>query len=214
MCNKCKIEKNINEFNKGNNKDELHCWCKNCCKEYKEKNKQKIQINNKSYRETHKEQIKNYDKIYRNNNKEKLRNYRKIHQESIKDQKKDYYTLNKEHILSRQKKYEKNRREIDINYKILCNLRRRLNHTIKNNYKSTSTINLLGCSIKQLKEYLESHFKQGMSWSNYGKWHIDHIKPCASFDLSKPNEQSKCFHYSNLQPLWAEDNLSKHDKII
>ena len=72
---------------------------------------------------------------------------------------------------------------------------------------------LLGCSLDFLKQYLEFQFKKGMSWSNYGKWHIDHIKPCASFDLSKPNEQHKCFNYINLQPLWAIDNLRKKDKI-
>jgi hypothetical protein len=78
-------------------------------------------------------------------------------------------------------------------------------------YKSNRTLKLLGCSPKFLKEYLESKFTRGMNWSNHGRfgWHIDHIKPCASFDLSKPAEQAKCFHYSNLQPLWWQDNLQK-----
>ena len=80
-------------------------------------------------------------------------------------------------------------------------------------YKSNKTINFLGCSPTFLKTYIESQFKDGMSWGNYGQWHIDHIKPCASFDLSKPEEQRKCFHYTNLQPLWAKDNLSKGDKV-
>jgi len=68
---------------------------------------------------------------------------------------------------------------------------------------------LVGCSIDFLKQHLENKFKPGMSWKNYGKWHIDHIRPCASFDLRKPAEQKKCFHYSNLQPLWAKENLVK-----
>ena len=74
---------------------------------------------------------------------------------------------------------------------------------------SESTKKLLGCSIEFLKQHLESQFTDGMNWANYGKWHIDHILPCASFDKSKPEEQSKCFNYSNLQPLWALDNMCK-----
>jgi hypothetical protein len=71
---------------------------------------------------------------------------------------------------------------------------------------------LIGCNIKFLKKYLKKQFKSGMSWSNYGKWHIDHIIPCIKFDLRKESEQRKCFNYSNLQPLWAEDNRRKGNK--
>lgn len=70
---------------------------------------------------------------------------------------------------------------------------------------------LVGCSIDKLKQHLESKFTEGMSWDNYGDWHVDHIKPCASFDLSDPEQQRLCFNYKNLQPLWAADNLSKGD---
>ena len=70
-------------------------------------------------------------------------------------------------------------------------------------------INLLGCTIQEARNHIEKQFIDGMSWENYGKWHIDHIKPCASFDLTKENDQRKCFHYTNLQPLWAKDNLVK-----
>jgi hypothetical protein len=96
-----------------------------------------------------------------------------------------------------------------INCKIKNYLRTRIWWAIKNNYKSKHTMQLLGCSIDFLKQHLSSKFTSGMSWSNYGKWHIDHIKPCAKFDLSKEEEQRKCFHYTNLQPLWAKDNLRK-----
>ena len=70
--------------------------------------------------------------------------------------------------------------------------------------------------MQTLKQHLESQFKDGMSWNNHGVkgWHIDHIKPCASFDLTDPEEQKKCFHFSNLQPLWWIDNLKKKDKIL
>ena len=76
-------------------------------------------------------------------------------------------------------------------------------------YKSDTTIALLGCTPEQARAHLASQFAPGMSWANRSKWHIDHIRPCASFDLKDESEQRVCFHYSNLQPMWAADNLSK-----
>ena len=75
--------------------------------------------------------------------------------------------------------------------------------------KSKSTMDLVGCSIPELRKRLTQQFLPGMTWDNYGEWHIDHIRPCASFDLTDPEQQKQCFHYSNLQPLWAADNLRK-----
>ena len=82
---------------------------------------------------------------------------------------------------------------------------------IQSGPKAFKTIELLGCSVQECRQYLESKFQDGMTWENHGMygWHIDHIIPCASFDLTDPEEQKKCFHYTNLQPLWAKDNLSK-----
>jgi hypothetical protein len=74
---------------------------------------------------------------------------------------------------------------------------------------------LIGCDISWLKEWLELHFREGMTWQNYGRiWHIDHIRPCAVFDLTKVEEQEKCFHWTNLQPLFAKENIKKGAKII
>lgn len=92
-------------------------------------------------------------------------------------------------------------------------MRRRLLDAIKGNPKLSTTLNLVGCDIDYLKEYLEKLFLPNMSWDNYGKWHIDHIIPCNSFDLSDIEQQKKCFHYTNLQPLWAKDNLKKGSKV-
>jgi hypothetical protein len=108
------------------------------------------------------------------------------------------------------KYYDVNRRKKDINFKLICYLRSRLSNVLRKNKKSKSTMKLIGCSVEQLKQHLEQKFTKGMSFSNYGKWHIDHIKSCARFDLSKPEEQKRCFHYTNLQPLWAVDNLRKN----
>ncbi len=125
-----------------------------------------------------------------------------------------YYQRNKTRIKAAVAKYQKNKRHNDVNYRILCNLRRRLLHAVKREDKSLRTQALLGCSVVELRANLESKFKQGMTWDNYGKWHIDHIIPCSSFDMGDVIQQQKCFHYSNLQPLWAIENLKKSAKVM
>jgi hypothetical protein len=105
-----------------------------------------------------------------------------------KETHKIYWENNKKLIEKQQIKYRKNRRHNDINYKVLKNLRNRLWKVLNENTKFKSTINLLGCSIEQLREHLQKQFRPGMTWDNYGQWHIDHIRPCASFDLSKKSE--------------------------
>jgi hypothetical protein len=77
--------------------------------------------------------------------------------------------------------------------------------------KEVDTFELIGCSIEEFRVYFEAMFSDGMDWDNISEWHIDHRRPCASFDLTNEEEQRICFHYTNLQPLWAEENLSKHD---
>lgn len=94
-------------------------------------------------------------------------------------------------------------------------LRRRVIHAVKrqNSRKETGTVKLIGCSIENLIKHLENQFHDGMTWDNRGKekgkWHIDHIRPCNTFDLTKINEQKLCFHYTNLRPLWSEDNMAR-----
>jgi len=103
----------------------------------------------------------------------------------------------------------------NIQCRISSNLRRRMRYALAANQtkKSTRFNILMGCSRDFLKEYIEKQFTDGMSWDNYGKWHVDHILPCASFDLKLESDQKKCFNYKNLQPLWAKDNLKKGAKI-
>lgn len=115
------------------------------------------------------------------------------------------------HGLSKNKSaYRKYKWETDLNYRLTVLLRNRLRTALKYHKKQDKTLTLLGCSIAYLKQYLSSKFLFGMSWENHGEWHIDHIKPCRLFDLRKKSEQQKCFHYTNLQPLWAIDNMRKH----
>lgn len=111
--------------------------------------------------------------------------------------------------------YQRDRRANDPAYKIADCLRSRLYKAVKAGGagKSASTIKLTGCALPELMAHLESQFQPGMTWENQGQWEIDHIKPCASFDLTKPEEQRACFHWTNLAPLWAADNRSKGDKL-
>tara|TARA_B100000900_G_C20597890_1_gene724186 strand:- start:3389 stop:4354 length:966 start_codon:yes stop_codon:yes gene_type:complete len=123
---------------------------------------------------------------------------------------------NVKEISRKYKIYEKNRKLIDPEFKLLKTLRSRLGSALKrkNIEKGFSTMDLTGCQLSFLRGYIEAKFTEGMTWEKVGKEiHIDHIKPCCSFDLTKEEEQKKCFHYSNLQPLWARDNLVKGGKI-
>ena len=143
----------------------------------------RLRVNKKRYRDKNKEKIKKYQQ----NNKQKLRNYMKEY---------------------RKEKYDK-----DIQFRISTILRSRLGKAIKDEFKIGSAIKDLGCSITELKSYLESKFLTGMTWDNYGLdgWHIDHIKPLSAFNLSDKKQILEACHYTNLQPLWAKDNLSKSD---
>jgi len=101
------------------------------------------------------------------------------------------------------------------NYRIETRLRARCRNAVMAAAakKASKTLTLVGGNWQSVREWIESKFTQGMTWNNIGMWHIDHIKPCASFNLSNPEDQMKCFHFTNLQPLWAKDNLSKGCKV-
>jgi len=100
-------------------------------------------------------------------------------------------------------------------FKLIVNMRERIRFAMLRvcSIRSERTKQLLGCSPSFLRGYIEAKFEIGMTWENYGEWHVDHIIPCAGFDLRNPEAQKECFHYSNLQPLWAEENLSKNDRM-
>jgi hypothetical protein len=115
--------------------------------------------------------------------------------------------------------YHKERRKTDPEYRIRCLLRGRIRGAIRaytdGAHRACSAVRDLGCSVQDLMCQLEDQMAAGMSWNNYGReWHIDHIKPLASFDLTDPEQQRRAVHYTNLQPLWKADNLSKGARII
>jgi hypothetical protein len=117
---------------------------------------------------------------------------------------------------ARIQKYRLKRFRTDLNFRLRVRLSKRLRGAIKvmGAKKTTSIVNLIGCSFQELVRFLENKFKLGMTWDNYGSWHIDHIVPCSRFDLTLIENQKKCFHYSNLQPLWAAENIAKSNKLI
>jgi len=109
----------------------------------------------------------------------------------------------------------KRRRAKDPGFRIICSIKAVMNSALKGNIRAGHTIELLGCSIEDLRKYIERQFQPGMTWDNYGihGWHIDHIIPLSYFDHGDLEQQKRAWHYTNLQPLWAKDNRNKSDKI-
>ena len=148
---------------------------------------------------------KEYCKKWGEENKE----YHKKWREENKEYNKKYYEKNKERI----REYQKNRLKTDSLFKLSYNLRRRTYKAFKAKrwLKNSSNIKMLGCDLQTANEHIEKQFKGGMTWDNHGDWHIDHIIPLASANTKE--ELMKLCHYTNLQPLWAEENLSKSNKF-
>ena len=138
--------------------------------------------------------------------------YYREHRKKVLKYNREYYVKNRQKIINYNITYRKEKRRNDIHIRLKDRLSKRIWDAVKQNRKSKKSMQLLGCTIPELKKHLQKQFKPGMTWNNYGKWHIDHIKPCCSFDLSKPEEQAICFNYNNLQPLWAKENFHKNGK--
>tara|TARA_R110000765_G_scaffold324664_1_gene416234 strand:+ start:57 stop:872 length:816 start_codon:yes stop_codon:yes gene_type:complete len=190
-------------------------------RKYYKKNKEKYYIYNKKYVLKNKEKVKKRRKEYVLKNKEHIQEYYLKNKERIAKQKKEY-TLrpDKRELLKRAWRKGMRKRLANPNTKLKHYLRTRLHDALKGKHKSKRTMELLDCTVNELWIHLEKRFylnketREFMTKENYGEWHVDHIIPCASFDLSDPEQQLECFHYTNLQPLWASDNISKGSKII
>jgi hypothetical protein len=117
----------------------------------------------------------------------------------------------------RLRKIDHERLKNDRAYYVARLLRSRVGKAVKKQYaeKAGKTMDLTGCTVMQLLNHLESQFLPGMTWDNYGRkgWHIDHIIPCAAFDLSREDHQRKCFHYANLRPAWSHHNEGRGSRI-
>jgi len=207
----------LSEFNKAKNgKYGVRSICREC-----------QNCDGAEYSSTNKERLRQKAKHYRLNNKEKTKKYRESIKHKATEYRIEYYKLNKEELKKYNSEYrehnkdkrnnrEKIRRSTDPVYNLSCILRATTIKNIKrgSGKKAYSTEKLLGCTIEECRNHLESLFQEGMTWENHGThgWHIDHIRPCASFDLTDPEQQKQCFNYNNLQPLWAIDNIRKSNK--
>ncbi len=237
-CTKCKETKDSCEFGKQKTvKTGLKSWCKSCEKKYRLDNKKHVAAKEKQRQEAikanyelnlAKSEAKQYKECTKCKEDKKVSEFHKAKSTTTglmsqcKSCKKLYREANIEAEIARSKEYRKNnkernskrnrdRRKTDINYKLAELLRGRFYKAIKINKKPGSAVRDLGCSLEDLKIHLEQQFQEGMNWDNWSRtgWHIDHVKPLASFDLTNREELLKACHFSNLQPLWAKNNLSK-----
>ena len=196
ICANCKEEKERICFTTcKSNKDGLQSWCKDCRKEY-QKNPEYI------------ENLTQYKREVR-------ASWTEEQWEENRRKDREHYAEHREEIVSRKSHQNSERRKTDPSFKIRALLRERLRGALKrwNIERTCSAIDDLGCSVEELSIYLEEKFLPRMTWENWGrgegKWNIDHIKPLASFDLSKREQQLEACRYTNLQPLWWRDNLIK-----
>lgn len=219
ICGRCKIEKELCNF--GENKNTNSGYRSSCNECRKEESKDYREKNSKKRKETIEKYNKNNRDIINKKSKEryllnpeenkliKLKSYHK-NKEKNKEKLKLYRIKNRE----KRTEYQRNKIKNDELYKLSSTMRSRLRNLYnkKNWSKTNKTFDLVGCSTEFLKEHLEKQFKDGMSWDNYGNWHIDHIIPLSS--AKNTEELNKLCHYSNLQPLWAQENLSKGSKLV
>lgn len=207
FCNKCKENKDLLCFNRDKTRpDGYSYYCKNCIAIFRENELRKKGITKKEYNHRMYLKFREDALVYGKNkyydNREERLNYQN-----------EYYKKNREQIKERRKNHKIKK---TVKFRICAILRARINKVLKGISKSGSAVRDLGCSIEEFKLYIESKFQPGMSWENYGfyGWHIDHIKPLYLFDLNNPYEFKKAVHYTNLQPLWARDNLMKGRKFL
>ena len=242
VCTTCKLTKPLSEFNKDRStKDGHDCRCRDCSKarnrqyqathketcakakkRYLEANKEKVAAKQKAYREAHRDELNAKKKIYRQTHPEKIKAYaeahkeetkawREAHREQIAKTSKEWREKNKERVIQ----YYRDKRKNDIQYVKSCNYRRRIGAALRAGSLSKNMELLLGCDFETLKQHLEKQFKPGMTWENYGLkgWQVDHIIPCASFDMTDEKQVAECFYYKNMQPLWSYENQQKSDKL-
>lgn len=200
-CSKCNVEKELSEFyvNIRSRK------CKACHVAYGRDYQRRDYVTKKRLEYYKSEKYK----IYSRSNK-----IVEYHAEYAKEYRKSQVFKNymqSEGFKKRSSAYTKERRRTDVAYKLSITLRSRFYRAIKKEYKRSSVVELLGCSIPELKCHIEKQFQTGMTWDNHGLhgWHIDHIVPVTAFDFKDADELERCFHYTNLQPLWAVDNIKK-----
>lgn len=237
ICLRCRRQKDADEFHLTcRHKDGHSPYCKicvaECGKKYRRTHADQIRIRNRLYmrkvsiRPEVRMRLRATDRKYYIKKKshpagiealrKKARDIYHRNPEIMKAYQREYRQNHKEEIRNRQKKYMRHRRFSDLNYHILSMLRASIRNAIYRIgvAKSNRSMALLGCDLAKFKKHIENLFLPGMDWRNFGAWHLDHVVPCAAFDLTDKNEQAICFHFTNLQPLWAKDNRRKADTFM
>lgn len=212
ICCRCNITKDIDEFsNRKTSKDGKRSSCKKCdsedIKKWRELNKENVKSQKQRYNIKYKERNLDRWKKYNENNSEKHLERSRIWRENNKNYPTEFYQKNKIILMDRIKERKKN----NPIFKLKTLYRSKTNKILGNN--RDETFEIIGCTPQSLKEHLERQFKDGMTWENHGLygWHIDHIIPLSSAKTEE--ELYKLCHYTNLQPLWAKDNLAKSNKL-
>jgi len=203
VCSKCGEEKELTEFYKAKNgKFGVQAYCKIC--------------------------RRNYNKAYYKENQEERREYNRNWRKENPDYRKQQYQNNREAELKKQKQrdqknakhrkhYKREKYQSDPQFRVALCIRQRTYQLVQSGKakKFCGYNDYIGCTPQELIQHLESQFHNcpstsvSMTWDNHGEWHIDHIRPLASFDLTNEEEFMQAHHYTNLQPLWAKENLSK-----
>jgi len=237
VCTKCGEEKELTEFyKKKDGKFGVASFCKVCAnayyKQYYQENRESLIEYQKHYHQKNRESKLQYHRQYYQKNRESLsgyyRQYRQENREARREQQKQYRQENREYFAEYRKQYYQENRESVIEQqrqysqstpqrKISKSIRNRTRKVVRAGKakKFCGYNDYIGCTPEELVAHLESQFHQcpstgrEMTWDNHGEWHIDHIRPLASFDLLDEGDFMQAHHYTNLQPLWAEENLSK-----
>jgi hypothetical protein len=179
------------------------------------RHKERNNARSRAYYLAHKEQQAQRMAEWRNANKEKIRHlnakYRKNNKDKCRKNKESWRKNNPDKVRVIQTRYAAKKLKACPVFCLKNRMRVRMCQAIRSAgvYKTDRTLALIGCTSKQLKKHIESKFLPGMTWSNRRRWHVDHIVPIAAFDISTEEGQRAAFHYTNLQPLWAKDNLKK-----
>jgi hypothetical protein len=196
-CSTCKILKKVEEFHKrSDTRSGLVSDCKSCRKVKQEMRREAKRV---------------YDRLRTREKRDEISAKRKIYRLEHKEEKKQY----DQRVSERVNEKRRLRYREDRSYRLMTLLRNRIRSALLGRRKAQGSEELLGCSKEYFALYFESLFSLDMTWSHVlsGEIHIDHIVPCAAFDLSDPEQQRRCFHYTNLQPLWGPDNNQKRVSV-
>lgn len=154
-----------------------------------------------------------YRPSYQKENSHKWAEYRSDNRERLASEAREYRAENKVDISARDVARKRRKRNVDPIYAMRHRIRARIAMAYSGRLKPASTQRLIGCSFDEFALHMSKQFKEGMTWENRREWHIDHIIPVSSFDLSDAEQAKKAFHWSNCQPLWAKENLLKGSKL-